>query len=75
MMKKYGKRMLKNYGRLMGSAAAAGAVVAVSPAYAQATWTVDVTGLTTDVTTIGLALLGVALVIYGFRVVRRMVGH
>ncbi|MCZ7627189.1 MAG: hypothetical protein C3F12_00160 [Candidatus Methylomirabilota bacterium] len=67
--------MLKNVKMLMGLVAAAGAVLVGSPAYAEATWTVDVAGLTTDVTTIGLALLGVAVIIYGFRVVRRMVGH
>lgn len=44
-------------------------------ASAEAAWSVDVSDLTTDVTTVGGALLGVALVIYGFRTVRRMVGR
>lgn len=42
---------------------------------AEAAWTVDLTSLTTDVTTIGTAILALAVVIFGFRVVRRMVGH
>jgi len=41
----------------------------------EAAWTVDLAGLTTDVTTIGATLLALTVVIFGFKVVRRMVGR
>lgn len=41
----------------------------------EAAWSVDLTALTTDVTTIGATLLALGVVIFGFRVVRRMVGR
>lgn len=41
----------------------------------EAAWTIDLTALTTDVTTIGATLLALTVVIFGFRVVRRMVGR
>lgn len=36
-------------------------------------WTVDLSGLTSDVVTAGLAILGLAVLLMGFRVVRRLV--
>lgn len=42
---------------------------------AEAAWTVDLTALTTDVNTIGATLLALTVVIFGFRVVRKMVGR
>lgn len=65
-------KWMKRSGVAAGSAVLGAAATA---GQAEAAWTVDVAGLTTDVTTIGASLLAVAVVIYGFRVVRRMIGH
>lgn len=44
-------------------------------AEAVGTWTVDLSGVSADLTTVGLAILAVAALIFGFRTVRRMVGR
>lgn len=43
--------------------------------FSEATWSVDLTSLSADVITVGTAVLAIAAVIFGFRVVRRMIGH
>lgn len=67
-----GKRLFHKLGK--GGVAAA-AVVAAGASQADAAWTVDLTAITTDVTAIGTSLLALAVVIFGFRVARRMVGR
>jgi hypothetical protein len=57
------------------SLVAAGTAVVVGASQASAAWTVDLTSVTTDVTTIGGAILALTAVIFGFRVVRRMIGR
>ncbi|TAN40220.1 MAG: hypothetical protein EPN22_17470 [Nitrospirae bacterium] len=60
----------------LAEALAVAAVLSLTLAsFSEATWTVDLTGLTTDVTAVGTAILAVAVVIFGFRTVRRMVGR
>lgn len=44
-------------------------------AEATGTWTVDLSSVSGDVTTVGTAVLAVAALIFGFRIVRRMVGR
>lgn len=51
------------------------AAVVVGASQADAAWTVDLTSVTTDVVTIGGAILALTGVIFGFRVVRRMIGR
>lgn len=68
-------RMKNRFQKLGKGSVAAVAVVVAGAADASAAWTIDTTAITTDVTAIGTSLLALALVLFGFRVVRRMVGR
>jgi len=42
---------------------------------AEAAWTVDISTVTTDITTVGVAILGLVALMFGFRIVRSMLGR
>ncbi len=67
--------MVKGSWSVYGVLALALALFAVGNAEATGTWTVDLSSVTGDITTIGLAILGLVALIFGFRVVRRMLGR
>jgi hypothetical protein len=64
LVRKYGVKVLGVFG-----------AVTMAAQNAHAAWTVDLSGITTDVTTIGGAVLSVAAVILGFRLVKGMVNR
>lgn len=59
---------------LMKGLAAAAALPAAAGS-AEAAWTVDISSVSTDVTTVGVAILALAALIFGFRIVKRMIGR
>jgi len=42
---------------------------------AEAAWTVDISSVTADITTVGVAILGLVALMFGFRIVRSMLGR
>ena len=67
--------MQKNNWGLVGLFALMVFGLAVSSAEATGTFTIDLASATTDAVAAGVAILAVCVSIYGFRIVRRMVGH
>lgn len=69
---------MKGFKNVLGKGVAVAAVVGMAASVAvpaEAAWTVDLTSTTTDITTVGTAVLALSALIFGFRVVRRMVGR